>query len=72
MEEGGRQAHGNVGRGHLVLLHAGDHLSEEEEEALEGFPVLVGKEVDGCLNPGKLLIFGEVWRNIKDSKCINS
>lgn len=66
MEEGGRQAHGNVGWGHLVLLHAGDHLLEEEEEALEGFPVFVREEEDGRLNPGELLIFGEVWWEIKD------
>lgn len=68
MEEGWRQAHGNVGWGHLVLLHAGDHLLEEEEEALEGFPVLVRQEVDGRLDPGKLLIFGEVCREIQDGK----
>lgn len=64
VEQRGRQAHSDVGWGHLVLLHAGDHLLEEKEEALKSLPVLIRQEVNCCLNPRKLLIFGEVCREI--------
>lgn len=60
MEEGGGQAHSNVGGGHLVFIHAAHHISEEEEECLQGLTVLIRQEEDGCLGRTELLVFGEV------------
>lgn len=60
MEQRGRQANSNVGRGHLVFLHTGHHFTEEEEEALKSFSVLIRQEEDGSLDRGELLVLWEV------------
>lgn len=44
MKEGGRQAHGQVGRGHLVLGHTGRHVAQQAEQRAQGLAVLVGQQ----------------------------
>lgn len=62
MEERGRQANSDVGGRHLVFVHAGHHVSQEEEQRPQRLPVLVGEEQDGRLSRHQLLVFGKIWR----------
>lgn len=42
MEERRSQTHGQVGAGHLVLIHAGSHVTQETQQGLQGLAVLIG------------------------------
>ncbi len=60
MEERRRQTNGNVGWSHLVLVHAGHHVLQEEEQRSQRLPVLVRKQQDGRLSCNQLLILGKI------------
>lgn len=62
MKEGGRQAHGQVGGGHLVLSHAGGHIAQQAEERAQGLAVLVGQQQHGGAYGLQAELFGYVWR----------
>ncbi len=41
VEERGGQTHSQVSAGHLVLTHAGRYITQEAQQSLQGFAVLV-------------------------------
>lgn len=60
VEEGRRQAHGQVGGSHLVLLHSCCDIAQEVEERLQDLPVLVRQEHDGGLDRLEALVLGHI------------
>ena len=60
VEEGRRQADGQVGGGHLVLLDGRGDIAQEVEERLQDLPVLVGQEHDGGLDRLETLVLGHI------------
>lgn len=60
VEEGRRQAHGQVGGGHLVLLDSCGDIAQEVKERLKNLPVLVRQEHDGSLDGRKALVLGHI------------
>lgn len=60
VEEGRRQADGQVGGGHLVLLDGRGDVAQEVEERLQDLPVLVGQEHDGGLDRLETLVLGHI------------
>lgn len=60
VEEGRRQAHGQVGGGHLVLLDSCGDIAQEVKERLKNLPVLVRQEHDGSLDGLKALVLGHI------------
>lgn len=60
VEEGRRQADGQVGGGHLVLLDGCSDIAQEVEERLQDLPVLVGQEHDGGLDRLETLVLGHI------------
>lgn len=47
VEQGRRQADGQVGGSHLVLSHASCHVAQQTQERLHGLAVLVGQQQHG-------------------------
>lgn len=62
MKERGRQAHSQVGGGHLVLSHASGHVAQQAEERAQGLAVLVGQQQHGGAHSLQAELFGYVWR----------
>ena len=60
VEERRRQAHGQVGGGHLVLLDDCSDIAQEVKQRLEDLPVLVGQEHDGSLDRLETLVLGHI------------
>lgn len=60
VEQRRRQTNGDVGRGHLVLVHAGHHVPQEEQQRPQRLPVLVRKQQDGRLSCNQLLILWKI------------
>lgn len=60
VEERRSQTHGNVGWSHLVLVHTGHHIPQEEEQRTQRFPVLIREKQDGRLGRHHLLVLGKV------------
>lgn len=60
MEERGRQAHGQVGGCHLVLLHSCRDVAQEVEERLQHLPVLVRQQHNGGLDGLEALVLGHI------------
>lgn len=66
VEKRRRQTNSNVGRSHLVLVHAGHHVLQEEQQCSQRLPVLVWKQQDGRLSRHQLLILWEICRQKAD------
>lgn len=60
MKEGGGQAHGQIHGRHLILVHQVYYVMQEAQESLQGLPVLVGQQQDGCLHGLQPLLFGDI------------
>lgn len=67
MKQRGRQADRDVGGCHLVFVHTGHHVSQEEQQRPQRLPVLIREQQDGCLSCQQLLIFGKIcWEEAGD------
>lgn len=60
VKEGGGQTHGQVHGRHLILFHQVHHVVEEAQEGLQGLPVLVRQQQDGCLHRLQPLFLGDI------------
>lgn len=67
VEEGGRQADGQVGGSHLVLVHAGHHILQEEQQHPQSLAVLIRQKRHGRLRRRQLLVFGQICQEGKQS-----
>ncbi len=68
VEQGRREADGQVGRRHLVHARVERHLVEEREEDEERLSVLVRHEQDGGVDCHFSAVLWQVWRRKKKKK----
>lgn len=54
------EADSNVGRGHLVFLNEGNHISQKEQEDFQSFSVFLWEKENSSLDSLKLLILRHI------------